>query len=79
MTDEIYEDIAIRQVIDDITDNLSTMTREERLAWFRRSQYPHPVNFQKEVDGTIYTVNAHFNVAASESIWEKAERILLKL
>lgn len=79
MTDEIYEDIAIRQMIDDITDNLSTMTREERLAWFRRSQYPHPVNFQKEVDGTIYTVNTHFNVAASESIREKAERILLKL
>lgn len=30
-TDEIYEDIAIRQIIDDITDNLSAMTREERL------------------------------------------------
>lgn len=79
MTDEIYEDIAIRQMIDDITDNLSTMTREERLAWFHRSQYPHPVNFQKEIDGTVYTVNAHFNAAASESIREKAERILLKL
>lgn len=79
MTDEIYEDIAIRQMIDDITDNLSAMTREERLAWFRRSQYPHPVNFQKEIDGTVYTVNAHFNAAASESIREKAERILLKL
>lgn len=78
-TDEIYEDIAIRQMIDDITDNLSAMTREERLAWFRKSQYPHPVNFQKEIDGTVYTVNAHFNAAASESIQEKAERILLKL
>ena len=79
MTDEIYEDIAIRQMIDDITDNLSAMTREERLAWFRKSQYPHPVNFQKEIDGTVYTVNAHFNATASESIREKAERILLKL
>lgn len=79
MTDEIYEDIAIRQMIDDITDNLSAMTREERLAWFLRSQYPHPVNFQKEIDGTVYTVNTHFNTAASESIREKAERILLKL
>lgn len=79
MTDEVYEDIAIRQMIDDITDNLSAMTREERLAWFRRSQYPHPVNFQKEIDGTVYTFNAHFNAAASESIREKAERILLKL
>ena len=79
MTDELYEDIAIRQMIDDITDNLSVMTREERLAWFRKSQYPHPVNFQKEIDGTVYTVNTPFNAAASESIREKAERILLKL
>ena len=79
MTDELYEDIAIRQMIDDITDNLSVMTREERLAWFRKSQYPHPVNFQKEIDGTVYTVNTHFNAAASESIRENAERILLKL
>ena len=79
MTDELYEDIAIRQMIDDITDNLSVMTREERLAWFRKSQYPHPVNFQKEIDGTVYTVNTHFNAAASESIREKDERILLKL
>ena len=79
MTDGIYEDIAIRQMIDEITDNLSAMTREERLAWFRRSQYPHPVNFQKEIDGTVYTVHTHFNAAASESIREKAERILLKL
>ena len=71
MTDELYEDIAIRQMIDDITDNLSVMTREERLAWFRKSQYPHPVNFQKEIDGTVYTVNTHFNAAASESIREK--------
>ena len=79
MTDELYEDIAIRQMIDDITDNLSVMTREERLAWFRKSQYPHPVNFQKEIDGTVYTLNTHNNAAASESIREKAERILLKL
>lgn len=77
--DEIYEDIAIRQMIDGITDRLVAMTREERLAWFRRSQYPYPVNFQKEIDGTVYTVNTHFNTDASESIQEKAERILLKL
>lgn len=76
-TDEIY--VAIRQIIDDITDNLSAMTREERLEWFRKSQYPHPINFQKEIDATVYTVNAHFNAAAFESIQEKAERILLKL
>lgn len=52
---------------------------EERLAWFCRSQYPYPVNFQKEIDGTVYKVNTHFNAAAFKSIQEKAEHILLKL
>ena len=77
--EEFLEETAIRQMIDGITDSLVSMTKEERLAWFRRSQYPHPINFQKEIDGTVYTVNAYFNVAASESIQEKTERILLKL
>ena len=77
--EEFSEETAIRQMIDGITDCLSSMTKEERLAWFRRSQYPYPINFQKEIDGTVYTVNAHFNTTASESIQEKTERILLKL
>ena len=75
--EEFSEETAIRQMIDGITDSLASMTKEERLAWFRRSQYPHPINFQKEIDGTVYTVNAHFNVSASESIEEKTKRILL--
>ena len=77
--EEFSEETAIRQMIDRITDCLASMTKEERLAWFRRSQYPHPLNFQKEIDGTVYTVNAHFSAAVSESIQEKAGRILLKL
>ena len=76
--EECTEDIAIRRLIDGITENLAAMTKEERLSWFRMTQYPHPINFQKEIDGTVYTVNAHFNAAASESIEEKTERILLK-
>lgn len=55
---------------------LSSMTREQRLEWF--AHYPHPIHFQKEINGTMYTVNAHFNNSANESIVEKAERIILK-
>ena len=76
--EEFSEETAIRQMIDGITDCLASMTKEERLAWFRKSQYPHPLNFQKEIGGTIYTVNTHFNAESKESIKEKAERILQK-
>ena len=54
-TDEIYT------VIDNITAMLMDMSKEERIAWFRKTQYPHPVNFNAEIDGTVYTVTTHFN------------------
>lgn len=75
--EELSMNTAIHRMIDDITGCFLTMTKEQRLEWFRRSQYPHPVDFQKEIDGTVYTVNTHFNAAATESIQEKPERILL--
>lgn len=52
------------------------MTKEERLKWF--AHYPNHINFEKEINGTMYTVNAHFNKSANETIIEKAERIILK-
>ena len=55
---------------------LSAMTREQRLEWF--SHYPHPINFQKEINGTVYTVNNHFNNKFDETIVEKAERIIVR-
>lgn len=55
---------------------LSAMTREERLAWF--AHYPYPLKFEKEINGTVYTVNTHFNKSANETIIEKTERIILK-
>ena len=31
--------------LDRITDHLATMTKQERIAWFRRSAYVQPLNF----------------------------------
>ncbi len=55
---------------------LSAMTKEERLVWF--AHYPHPINFRKEINGTVYIVNTHFNDSANETIIEKAERIIVR-
>ena len=64
--------------IDSITDYLSTMTRQERIAWFRRSAYAQPLNFLREIDGTTYAVRAFFSEDARENITEKVQRIILK-
>lgn len=55
---------------------LSSMTKSERIAWFRSKQFPHKIDFEKEISGTVYTVRTHFNSDSSETLREKTERIL---
>ena len=64
--------------LDRITDHLATMTRQERIAWFRWSAYVQPLNFLREIDGTTYAVRAFFSEDARENITEKVQRIILK-
>lgn len=64
--------------LDHITDHLVTMTKQERIAWFRRSAYVQPLNFLREIDGTTYAVRAFFSENARENITEKVQRIILK-
>ena len=64
--------------IDRITDHLATMTKQERIAWFRRSAYVQPLNFLREIDGTTYAVRTFFSKDARENITEKVQRIILK-
>lgn len=70
--DDIYK------VIDEITDYLATLTKEKRIAWFKRNMYLEPLNFVKEIDGTLYAVRTFFKEDAKENITEKVERIILK-
>ncbi len=74
LTQSEYE--LLNQIKTENYAKLSAMTREQRLEWF--AHYPHPINFQKEINGTVYTVNAHFNDSANETIMEKAERIIVR-
>lgn len=80
--DENGNEITVRtqlnESIEAMTALLSAMTRERRIEWFRQAQYPASINFTREIDGTVYTVNACFDETASESLQEKAERIILK-
>lgn len=63
--------------LDRITDHLATMTKQERIAWFRRSTYVQPLNFIKEIDGTVYAVRAFCKEDARENITDKVQRIIL--
>ena len=62
--------------IEQIENILSSMTKSERLALFRSKQFPHKIDFEKELSGTVYTVCSHFNSNSYETLREKTERIL---
>ena len=70
-----YRDI--HEAIEETTEMLLSMTKEERIEWFHRSQYPYPINFDMEIGNTVYYVSSHFNRTANESLQEKAQRIIL--
>ena len=41
-------------------------------------KYVQPLNFIKEIDGTVYAVRAFFSEDARENITDKVQRIILK-
>ena len=70
---EIVEEIWAK--VEQETAYLTTLSQEQRLAWFQEHQYPRPISFEREIGGTIYTVNAHFSREA-ETADGKVNRIL---
>ena len=70
---EIVEEIWAK--VEQETAYLATLSQEQRLAWFQEHQYPRPISFEREIGGTIYTVNAHFSKDA-ETAEGKVNRIL---
>lgn len=76
MDKELNKDIF--DIIEEITNHLATLTKEERIAWFKKNMYIEPLNFVKEIDGTLYAVRTFFKEDAKENIAEKIQRIVLK-
>ena len=76
MDKELNKDIF--DIIEEITNHLATLTKEERIAWFKKNMYIEPLSFTREIDGTIYVVRTFFKEDANENIAEKVQRIVLK-
>ena len=54
---------------------LAGLSHADRLDWLKKRQYPRPISFEREIGGTVYTVNAHFSKGA-ETAEGKVNRIL---
>ena len=44
--------------------------------WLKEHQYSHPISFEREIGGTVYTVKAHFSRSTDEPVEDKVNRIL---
>lgn len=74
LTNEEYE--YIENLKQDYYKKLSQMTKEERLQFFRDNYaQENKLNFEKEINGTVYKVNTYFNENANESILQKLFRL----
>ena len=73
---EIFEEVMER--IDETAVYLVSLSHEERLDWLKEHQYSRPISFEREISGTVYTVNAHFSGDTDETAEEKVNRILTR-
>jgi len=77
LTAEEYE--YIEKLKEEYYEKLNKMTKEERLQYFRNNYCnEQKLNFEKEINGTIYKVNTHFNETAEESILQQFFRLTKK-
>ena len=71
---EIFDEVL--EKIEETAIFLADLSHEERLDWLKEHQYSRPISFEREIDGTVYTVNAHFSKSATETTEGKVNRIL---
>ena len=71
---EIFDEAMER--VDETAAFLAGISHAERLNWLKEHQYSHPISFEREIGGTVYTVNAHFSESATETTEGKVNRIL---
>ena len=77
LTDEQY--MFLEQVKNEYIEKLSKITLEERLKYFKEHYcLEQKLNIEKEINGTIYKVNANFNGQADESILNTIFRLTKK-
>ena len=70
---KIYDEVM--EQIDKTAAYLASLSRAERPVWLREHQYSRPISFEREIGGTVYTVNAHFSGDTAEPMEKKVIRI----
>ena len=77
LSNEEYE--YVEKLKQEYYKKLENMTKNERLQYFRDNiAIENKLNFEKQINGTIYKVNTYFDENAEESILNKFFRLTKK-
>ena len=71
---KIYDEVM--EKVEETAAFLASLSHEERLDWLKEHQYCYPISFEREIGGTVYTVNAHFSEEVTDTAEGKVNRIL---
>lgn len=55
---------------------LAGLSHADRLDWLKKRQYPRPISFEREIGGTVYTVNAHFSEEVFADIFPASAQLV---
>ena len=66
----------INNSVNEFMQKLDTMTKDERLAYFKEMCPENNLNFEKEINGKVYEVNAYFNNESNLSILNQIYTIM---
>ena len=66
----------IKKSVNDFIEELDTMTKDERLAYFKTFCPENNLNFEKEINGKIYKVNTYFNGESDQTILNQIYTII---
>ncbi|MEI3394352.1 MAG: hypothetical protein V8R82_01380 [Clostridia bacterium] len=70
------EIILINNSVDEFMLKLDNMTKDERLVYFKEMCPENNLNFEKEINGKVYEVNAYFNNESNLSILNQLYTIM---
>ena len=66
----------IKKSVDDFIEKLDTMTKDERMAYFKEMCPENNLNFEKDINGKIYRVNTYFNRESNLTILNQIYTIM---
>lgn len=66
----------IKKSVDDFLEKLDTMTKDERMAYFKEMCPENNLNFEKQINGNVYKVNTYFNGESNQTILNQIYTII---